>query len=178
MVYKLQGIFKKFPHSYIYKENGKSGRGGVGWVIMFWDSQGPVLETYLECGTTVTSATYCEMLQSGPKPEIVSKRRGRLSEGILLLHDNAHPDIGAHMLETLRKLKWEVMEHPAHSSDLAPSDFHLFQLLKEALGGRRFRCDDIKHTVHQWLHAQPKTLYYDGIKKLVGCWEKCVGMSM
>jgi hypothetical protein len=28
--------------------------------------------------------------------------------------------------------------------------------------------------VHQRLRAQPKTLYYDGIKKLVGCWEKRV----
>jgi hypothetical protein len=67
------------------------------------------------------------------------------------------------------------MEHPAHSPDLVPSDFHLFGPLKEALGGRRFRCDkDIKNAVHQWLHAQPKTFYYDGIKQLVGRWEKCV----
>jgi hypothetical protein len=28
--------------------------------------------------------------------------------------------------------------------------------------------------VHQWLHAQPKTSYHDGIKQLVGRWEKCV----
>jgi histone-lysine N-methyltransferase SETMAR len=78
-------------------------------------------------------------------------------------------------LETLSKLKWEVMEHPAHSPDLAPSDFHLFGPLKEALEGRRFRCDeDVKNAVHQWLRAQPKTFYYDGIKQLVGRWEKCV----
>jgi hypothetical protein len=25
--------------------------------------------------------------------------------------------------------------------------------------------------VHQWLRAQPKTFYYDGIKQLVGRWE-------
>jgi histone-lysine N-methyltransferase SETMAR len=66
------------------------------------------------------------------------------------------------------------MKHPAHSPDLAPSDFHLFGPLKEALGGRIFQCDkDVKNTVHQLLCAQPKTFYYDGIKKLVGCWKKC-----
>jgi hypothetical protein len=78
---------------------------------MLWDSQGPVLETYLEYGTTVTSATYCEMLQSGQKPAIASKRRGKLSEGILLLHDSACPHIAACTLETLRKLKgksWNI----------------------------------------------------------------------
>jgi hypothetical protein len=58
------------------------------------------------------------------------------------------------MLETLRKLKWEVMEHPAHSPDLAPFDFRLSGLLKEALGGRIFHCDDVKNVVHQWLCNQ------------------------
>jgi histone-lysine N-methyltransferase SETMAR len=105
-------------------------------MAIFWDSQGPILETYLERGTTVTSATYCDMLQRGLKPAIRSKRRGGLSEGVLLFHDNARPHTAARTLETLRKLKWEVMEHPAHSPDLAPSDFHLFEPLKEALGGR------------------------------------------
>jgi hypothetical protein len=28
--------------------------------------------------------------------------------------------------------------------------------------------------VGQWLHAEPKAVYYGGIKKLVGHWEKCV----
>jgi histone-lysine N-methyltransferase SETMAR len=75
----------------------------------------------------------------------------------------------ARTLETLSKLKWEVMEHAAHSPDLAPSDFHLFGPLKEAPGGRRFRCDEgIKNIVHKWLRAQPKTFYYDGIIQLVG----------
>jgi hypothetical protein len=115
------------------------------------------------------------MLQRGLKPAICSKRGGRLSEGVLLLHNNVHPNTVAHTLETLRKLKWEVMEHPAHSPDLVPSNFHLSGLLK-ALGGRRFRCDkDVKNAAHQWLCAQPKTFYYDGIKKLTGCLEKCVG---
>jgi hypothetical protein len=67
------------------------------------------------------------------------------------------------------------MEHPAYSPDLAPSDFHLFGPLKEALRGRRFPCDDdVKAAVHQWLRAQPKTFFADGIKKLVGRWEKCI----
>jgi histone-lysine N-methyltransferase SETMAR len=76
------------------------------------------------------------MLQRGLKPAICSRRRERLPEGILLLHDNARPHTAACTVETLRNLKWEVMEHPAHSPDLAPSDFYLFGLLKE--GGRRF----------------------------------------
>jgi hypothetical protein len=98
-------------------------------LTIFWDSQGPILKTYLERITTFTSATYCDMLQGGLKPAIRSKKRGKLSEGVLLLRDNARPLTGARTLETLRKLKWEVMKHPAHSPDLAPSDFLIFTFL-------------------------------------------------
>jgi len=68
-------------------------------LTVFWDSQGSILETYHEHGT-VTSATYCDMLQRELKPAIRSKRRGKLSKEILLLHDNARP----HTLETLEQL--------------------------------------------------------------------------
>jgi len=145
-------------------------------LTIFWDSQGPTLETYQEHGTTVTSATYCDMLQREMKPAIRSKRRGKLSKEILLLHDNARPHTAAHTLETLKQLKWKAMEHPAYSLDLAPSDFHLFRPLKEALSGRRFSCDDdnVKAAMHQWLRAQPKTFFSNGIKKFVRRWEKCI----
>jgi hypothetical protein len=164
----------KHPSSPVAKKFKMQPSAGKLMLTIFWDSQGPILETYLECGTTVTSATHCDILQRGLKPAICSKRRERLSEGNLLLHNNACHHTMACMLETLRKLKWEVMEHTAHSPDFAPSDFHLFGPLKEALGRRRFRCDDIKNTVHHWLHGQPKTFYYDSIKRLVGHCEKCV----
>ena len=101
-------------------------------LTVFWDSQGPILETYQERGTTVTSATYCDMLKRELKPAIRYKRRGKLSKEILLLHNNAHP----HTLETLKQLKWEAMEHPPYCPELAPSDFHLFGPLREALRGR------------------------------------------
>jgi len=73
-------------------------------------------------------------------------------------------------LEILKQLKWEAMEHPAYSPNLVPSDFHLFGPLKNA---RRFSCDDdVKAAVQQWLRAEPKTFFADGIKKLVGRREK------
>jgi len=113
---------------------------------------------------------YCDILQGELKPAICSKRRGKLSKEILLLRDNARPHTAAHTLETLKQLKWEAMEHPVYSPNLVPSDFHIFGLLKNA---RRFSCDDdVKAAVHQWLRAQPKTFFADGIKKLVGRWGK------
>ena len=66
-------------------------------LTVFWDSQGPILETYEERGTTVTSATYCDMLQRELKPAIRSKRRGKLSKEILLLHNARPPHCSPHI---------------------------------------------------------------------------------
>jgi hypothetical protein len=55
---------------------------------------------------------------------------------------------------TLEEVHWEVLSHPACSSDLAPRDFHLFGSLKEALGGKIFTADD-----------EVKILCKDGWKK-------------
>ena len=87
-------------------------------LAVFWDSQGVLLEHYLERGTTVNSVGYSEMLSTGLKPAIRIKRQGLLSSGVLLLHDNARPHTA---LQTLVKLDFTVLEHPAYSPDLAPS---------------------------------------------------------
>jgi histone-lysine N-methyltransferase SETMAR len=37
---------------------------------------------------------------------------------------------------------WTVLPHPAHSPDLAPSDYHLFSPVKDALHGRHMAGDN------------------------------------
>jgi len=152
----------KHPLSPVAKKFKMQPSAGKLMLTAFWDSQGPILETYQERGTAVTSATYCDILQGDLKRTICSKRRGKVSEKVLLLHDNTCLHTAAHTLETLKQLKWEAMEHPAYSPNLVPSDFHLFGPLKNA---RRFSCaDDVKAAVHQCLHTQPKTYLLMALK--------------
>ena len=96
-----------------------------------------------------------------------------LTHGFLLLHDNARPRTVHLTINTIRQLNWEVLEHPAYSPDLAPSDFHLFGPLKNALRGR-FAADEVKEVVHDWLRSQPQTFFSNGIKKLTDRWAKCI----
>ena len=101
------------------------------------------------------------MLIDRLKPEIRSKRRGHLSKGIVLLHDNARPHTAAHTVETLQKLKFEVLVHPPYSPEIGPSDYHLFGPLKKALRGRRFTSDqELKEAVYGWLALRPKTFLF------------------
>jgi len=73
------------------------------------------------------------------------------------------------------KLGFTVLEHPAYSPDLAPSDYHLFGPLKDALRGRRFASDEgVIEAAHEWLAAQLKTFFSEGIQKLLERWNNCI----
>jgi hypothetical protein len=57
----------------------------------------------------------------------------KLSEGIILLHDIAHPHVDHVRL-------WEVFKLPAHSPNVRPCNFLTFGQLKKAL---KFTSDDM-----------------------------------
>jgi len=115
------------------------------------------------------------MLVNEMKHAIRSKRRGLLSKRVLLLHDNACPHMAAHTVDTLHDLKFEVLKHPPYSPDLAPSDFHLFGPMKEHMQGHKFADDnEVKEAVQSWLKPMPKSIFLEGIRKLVDRWTKCV----
>ncbi|GBO45772.1 hypothetical protein AVEN_28188-1 [Araneus ventricosus] len=59
-------------------------------VTVFWDAQGILLIEFMTRGTTINSEVYCRMLKK-LKRAIQNERRGLLSSGVVLLHDNARP---------------------------------------------------------------------------------------
>ncbi|GFN81117.1 histone-lysine N-methyltransferase SETMAR [Plakobranchus ocellatus] len=76
------------------------------------------------------------------KEAIRRKRPGLLRRGVVLQHDNATPHSANLTQQWLQRYGWEILLHPAHSPDLAPSDFHLFGPLKRHLGGMAFETED------------------------------------
>ena len=73
----------------------------------------------------------------------LSCRRGKLSRGIVLLHDKARPHTARQTQALLRdQFHWDIFEHPPYSPDLAPSDFSLVLKMKEHLPGKRFANDE------------------------------------
>ncbi|PNF16850.1 hypothetical protein B7P43_G06769 [Cryptotermes secundus] len=91
-----------------------------------------------------------------------------------LLHGNARPHMAGQTVETINHLAFEVLERPAYSPYLAPSDCHLSGPIKDALRGRRFSTDkEVWEAVDKWLRDQPKT-FLEVIRKLVDHWTKCI----
>ena len=143
-----------------------------------WDYNGPILEHYMPKGSTVTSATYSNLLRENPKPAIRQKRRGLLTTGVCLLHDNARPHTVTATVSTIEELRFECIPHPPYSPHLASSDFHIFGPSKDALSGTQFRDDDeVLSAVHEWLHTRPKELFSRGSYALVKRWRKCTELE-
>ena len=44
--------------------------------------------------------------------------------------------------QNLTELRFELLQHPAYSADLAPSDFCLFRKLKTFLAAQKFVCNE------------------------------------
>ena len=64
------------------------------------------------------------------KDILKEKRLGKVTKGVLFLHDN---DPAHRALATQKKLAYlgfQYLDHPPYSPDLAPSDYHLFPGLK------------------------------------------------
>ncbi|GFN75349.1 histone-lysine N-methyltransferase SETMAR [Plakobranchus ocellatus] len=79
-----------------------------------------------------------------------SLRPGLLRRGVVLQHDNATPHSANLTQQWLQRYGWEILPHPAHSPDLAPSDFHLFGPLKRHLGGMAFETEDDISELRNW----------------------------
>ena len=128
--------------------------------------------------TTISADTYSATLRHLRKA-IWNSRRGKLSRGTVLIHDNACPHT-ARQTQTLLydEFHWDTFDHPPYSPDLAPSDFYLFPKMKEHLAGKRFTDDeDLQHAVVDWLNSQAAVWYEEGINKLVSRYDNCLNVQ-
>ncbi|GFY03724.1 mariner Mos1 transposase [Trichonephila clavipes] len=116
---------------------------------VFWDRHGVLLVEFMQQGTTMNAAAYCTTLTKFRRA-IQNKRRGLLTSGVLLLHDNARPHSAINTQNLIKSFGWEQIDHPPYSPDLAPSDFNIFRYLKEFLGGRCFDTADEVKEVQDW----------------------------
>jgi histone-lysine N-methyltransferase SETMAR len=92
------------------------------------------------------------------------KRRGKITKGVLFLHDN----VPTHLARAF--LGFQCLDHPPYSPDLAPSNYHLFPgLKKKLLKGRHFSSDtEVIAAAETWLGRQLFEFFFflSGLQKL------------
>jgi hypothetical protein len=85
--------------------------------------------------------------------------------------------LGAQRTEGSRKNEVHLgLQHLPYSPDLVPSDFHLFRLLRNHLGGKRF-AEEAEAEVEKWLRQQSKDLYAACFDALIKRWDKCISFD-
>jgi len=94
-----------------------------------WDEKGIVpLESMVQ-KTTITGQTYANTI-TALREAIKEKRWGKISAGVLLLHDNAPVHLSAKSQTAIRQCGFQKLNHPPYSPDLYPSDYVLFRVMK------------------------------------------------
>ena len=70
-----------------------------------------------------------------------------------------------------KELNYEMLEHPAYSPDLAPTDYYLYPNLKIFLAGKRFTSnDEAIAAVNGYFANLPESHFNDGIELLEKRW--------
>lgn len=130
---------------------------------VFWDEKGLLLLEFMPQKTIITGQTYANTITALRKA-IKEKRRGKLSAGVLLLHDNAPVHMSAKSQAAIRQYGFQQLNHPPYSPDLAPSDYFLFRVMKKFLRGKRFSSDEeVKEAVTTWFEEQSKDFFFRGV---------------
>ena len=141
-------------------------------LCIWWDCRGIIHYELLPPNTTITADLYCQQLDA-LATKIAEKRPNH--GPIRFLHDNARPHTARVTRQKMLDLGWEVLPHPPYSPDLAPSDYHLFLSLSNAMQNLRFDDGD---KLNQWLEnffdSKPEQFYRDGIMKLPGKLQKVI----
>ncbi|KAG5310834.1 SETMR methyltransferase, partial [Acromyrmex insinuator] len=55
------------------------------------------------------------------------------------VHDNARPHTLYKTIAKLNELKYEILQHPAYSPNLSPTDFHFFKHLEQFLWAKHMK---------------------------------------
>ena len=71
-------------------------------------------------------------------------------------------------MEHVVNLSWTVLLHPPDSLDLAPSDFHLFGLMKDCVGNNL-----LATALKQWVTSAGADFCKYSTQALVHQWQKC-----
>ena len=139
-----------------FRTQPRNGHGVLGLQRDYIDRLQPA-------GTSITE--YYANVIKHLRVAIKEKRRGKLAAGVLLLHDNAPVHKSRVAQAAIRECKFEQLNHPPYSPDLALSDYYLFRNLKSHL---------LKAATEAWFEDQIDDFYFNGIDCLKEKWAKCI----
>ena len=130
-----------------------------------WGVRGIIHWKLLPNGYNITANLYCQQLD-----RVAAKIQGK-QDKVYFLHDNARPHVAKSTREKLLELGWLMIPHPPYSSDLAPTDYHLYRSLSDHLRENKFDDEnDLKMDPVKLFGQKFRNFYKRGIFSLPQRW--------
>lgn len=142
-------------------------------VSIFFRTSGAEQITYWDKGKTVDSESY---INDCLNPLVSSLQRQRKQSGVKNLkfhHDNARPHVAQAVIEFLEGQEFIMMEQPPYSPDLAPSDFWLFDYIKERLDNHT-SAESLVRQITKILRETPKKEFQKTFEKWIERMDLCI----
>ena len=143
------------------------------------NQKGVIYYELLKPGETVNTNLYQQQMVDLNRA-LQQKRPNyrRRQHKVIFLHDNTKSHTAKRVKETIETFSWERLALDAYSSDLAPSDYHLFASLGHALAEQRFTSyENVREWLDKWFDLKDEQFYWHGIHHLPARWEKCVNSN-
>ena len=90
-----------------------------------------------------------------------------------MLHDGARPHITKSVTTYLNQIGITIIDHPTYSPDLAPSDFWLFDTIKQQLSDHT-TVQSLKRQITSIVENIPKEEYLKTFKKWLERLDLCI----
>ena len=103
-------------------------------VCIFFRTSGVDLITYWDRGGCVDHKTYIDDCLKPLVRLIKTSRKTLGTKKLKFHHDNARPHVHQAVITYLKEQGFTLMGQPPYSPDLAPSDFWLFDYIKQGIG--------------------------------------------
>ena len=133
-----------------------------------------MLTEYLPGGTTISDPYFVSIIER-LRCAILKKRLGKVSDGVLLLHDNGSVYKCNIVQTAIRKVGFVELSDPVYSPDIASCDYCLFSNLKKFLCGKNFSPDDeTVDIVEDYLNRLDAEFFCKGIESWRDCWQHVV----
>ena len=138
--------------------------------------RGLFITNCVERNQTVNEELYVQQMER--LKMAIQEKRPNQQHNVLLMHGNARPHVANMTKEAIQTHGWEVLPHPPYSPDLAPTDFHLFRSLSNAMRGVSFYSDaELRACLDEFFESKSNNSYRKSIENLVERWEKVVGTN-
>ena len=129
-------------------------------LCIWWDWKRVLYDELLLENQTTNYNKYCSLLDQlkvaldEKHLELVNRKR------IIFHQDKARLPVSLMTRQKLVQPGWEVLIHLPYSSDIAPSDFHLFWSLQNSLHGNNFNSlEDCKRHLEQFFAQKDKKFW-------------------